>query len=152
LKRDVLLHCRKTAGISMRTRDLLRHFPTFAWLGRHVAAESSSLVADWKKAFPRETALSAREWCLVLVTCLPSSVVGVVLGVGFALGWPISVPNLEFAICEGTKLGLLAVLPFGIVARQSSGQVVRVIIVGNALILVSIGTAMWFFVSATAAC
>jgi hypothetical protein len=136
----------------MWMRDLQRHFPTVVWLSRQVATELSSLVWDFKKAFPPETALTPLEWCLIPLTCVPTGAIGAVLGCGLAAGWPLSGLDLEFAIREGIRPGLLAALPLAVLARKSSRRVLAVLLVGNALLLVSIGIAVWYFVSASAAC
>jgi hypothetical protein len=133
-------------------RALQRHFPTVVWLSRRVAVELSCLVADFNKAFPRETALTPMEWCLIPLTCVTSGAFGAVLGFGLAAGWPLSGPNLEYTIREGIRMGLFGALPLAVLARKSSRRVLAVLVLGNAVLLAGIGIAMWYFVSASAAC
>jgi hypothetical protein len=47
-----------TQKAHMPRQTLHRHFPTAVWLGCQIVAELRSLVVDFKKSFPRETALS----------------------------------------------------------------------------------------------
>jgi hypothetical protein len=135
----------------MSKQILQRHFPTAVWLGRQIAAELHSLVADFKKSFPRETALSPLEWCLIPLTCVASAATGNVLGCGIAWGWPHSWPDLEYLIIEGTRVGLIAAVPVAIVTRASSRQVVKALLVTNALLAVGTAIAMWYFISASLA-
>jgi hypothetical protein len=135
----------------MSKQTLHRHFPTAAWLGRQIAAELRSFVADFKKSFPRETALSPLEWCLIPLTCVASAALGQVLGWGFTGSWPHSWPDLEFLICLGTPVGLIAAVPVAIVTRASSRQVVKALLITNALLAAGSAIAMGYFISASLA-
>jgi hypothetical protein len=139
----------------MSRQSLHRHFPTAVWLGRQIAAELRSLVADFKKSFPRETALSPLEWCLIPLTCVGSAALGLILGCGLACGWPHSWRELESgicsAVCMGMPVGLIAAVPVAIVTRASSRQVVKALLVTNALLATGTAIAMWCFISASLA-
>ncbi len=135
----------------MSRQTLLQHFPTAVWLGRQIAAELRSLVADFNKSFPRKTALSPLEWCLVPVTCVASATLGNVLGCALAWGWPHSWPDLEYLIVEGLRVGLFAALPVAIVTRASSRQVVKALLITNSLLAAGTAIAMWYFISVSLA-
>ncbi len=135
----------------MSRETLQRHFPTAVWLGRQIAAELRSLVADFKKSFPRETALSPLEWCLVPLTCVTSAALGVVLGCALAGGYH-SWQELGFLICLGMPVGLIAAVPVAIVTRASSRQIVKALLVTNTLLAAGTAIAMWCFISAILAC
>ena len=53
--KEILARAEET---QMSRQSLQRHFPTAIWLLGHVKTELQSLVVDFKKSFPRETALS----------------------------------------------------------------------------------------------
>jgi hypothetical protein len=136
----------------MSRQTLHRHFPTAFCLGRQIVAELRSLLADFKKSFPRETALSPLEWCLIPLTCVASAALGQILGCGLAGSWPHSWPDLEFLFCLGMPVGLIAAVPVAIVTRASSRQVAKALLVTNALLAAGTAIAMWYFISASLAC
>ena len=98
-----------------------RHFPTLVWLGRQLATALCSLVADAKRSFPPETALSLLELCLFPVMCPPSGVTGVVL-VALAGALPVSYADLEICIRLGIQVGLIAVLPLALVLERRPAE------------------------------
>jgi hypothetical protein len=137
----------------MSRQTLHRHFPTAVWLGRQIAAELRSLMADCKKSFHRETALSPLEWGFVPVMCITSAAFGNFLGCALAmdrglLSWQV----LVYLIGAGMPVGLIAAVPIAIMARACFHQVMIVLLVGNVVLAAGTGIAMFLFISASGAC
>jgi hypothetical protein len=136
----------------MRWENFRSHFPTVASLIRQLATAVLSLVADARRAFPRETALSRLEWSLFPLICPICGAIGASFGCALTqegLPW---IADLKICIGLGIRVGLVGTLPMAVVARASSRHVLAVLLVGNSLLVVSTAVGFWLFLSASAAC
>ncbi len=126
-------------------RQIRRHFPTAIWLAKQcsVLFSPSSLIADARKAFPRETALTFWEWCLVPGTCLPGGVAGALLGCALVARRIPSYAEVKFCAAIGIGVGLVALLPLCILCRASERRVVAVLLIGNSLLIAGTAIGLW---------